>query len=189
LSTVPAVVTDPARVAAVRRLFLLDTPPDRAFDRLTGLAAQLLDAPVSLVTLVDAERQFFVSESGLGEPLRSLRQTSLDYSICQHAIAASRPLIVGDTRAHPVLSATPAVAELGVAAYAGIPLYVGGHAVGTLCVLDFVPREWTGDQLAMLSHLAEITMDEIRLHVQERIARRRHQRRTFGPHPGPGGQP
>ncbi len=173
-----AVVSDPARLAALRRLFLLDTAPARAFDRLTALAAQLLEAPVSLVTLVDADRQFFLSATGLDEPLRSVRQTSLDFSICQYAVGSGQPLIVGDTRADPTLAGTPAVTEFGVAAYAGIPLVVsGGHAVGTLCVLDFVARDWTDDQLTMLAHLAEITMDEIRLHVQDRIARRRQQRR------------
>jgi GAF domain-containing protein len=184
-----AAVTDQARLAGLRRLLLLDSPPSRAFDRLTALAAQLLEAPVSLVTLVDAERQFFLSASGLTEPLRSVRQTPLEYSICQYVVAAGRPLIVGDTRAHPVLSGNLAVTELGVAAYAGIPLVAaGGYTVGTLCVLDFVTREWTGDQLATLAHLAEITMDEMRLHVQDRIARRRLER-TLGGRPGSGRQP
>jgi GAF domain-containing protein len=145
---------------------------------LTQLAAQLLDAPVSLLTLVDADRQFFLSSAGLPEPLLSARQTPLDLSICQYAVAAGRPLIVRDTRADPVLADHPAVMEMGVAAYAGIPLIlVEGDAVGTLCVLDFVVRDWTDDQLAILAHLTDITMDEMRLHVQDRIARRRRERR------------
>jgi GAF domain-containing protein len=147
---------------------------------LTLLAAQLLEAPVSLLTLVDADRQFFLSSIGLPEPLLSARQTPLDLSICQYAVAEGRPLIVGDTRADPVLADSPAVTELGVAAYAGIPLIlVEGHAVGTLCVLDFVVRDWTGDQLAILAHLTDITIDEMRLHVQDRIARRRRERLGF----------
>ena len=177
MTTTPASVNDPARLVALRHLFLLDAPASRSFDRLTELAAQLLEAPVSLVTLVDADRQFFLSSSGLPEPVRSVRQTPIELSICQHAVAAGRPLIVGDTRADPVLTDNPAVRELGVAAYAGIPLLAEGHAVGTLCVLDFVTRDWTGDQLAILAHLADITMDEMRLHVQDRIAQRRRERR------------
>jgi GAF domain-containing protein len=184
LSTVSASVNDPARLGALRHLFLLDSPPSRSFDRLTQLAAQLLEAPVSLVTLVDADRQFFLSSAGLPEPLQSARQTPIDLSICQHAVVEGRPLIVGDTRSHPLLADNPAVTQMGVAAYAGIPLVVAeGHAVGTLCVLDFVVRDWTADQLAILAHLADITMDEMRLHVQDRIALRRRERRGMGTRP------
>jgi len=180
LSTVSATVNDPGRLAALRHLFLLDSPPTRSFDRLTQLAAQLLEAPVSLLTLVDSDRQFFLSSAGLPEPLHSARQTALELSICQHAVAEGRPLIIGDTRADPVLADNPAVKQMGVAAYAGIPLVVAeGHAVGTLCVLDFVVRDWTDDQLAILAHLTDITMDEMRLHVQDRIALRRRERRGF----------
>jgi GAF domain-containing protein len=184
LSTVSATVNDPGRLGALRHLFLLDSPPTRTFDRLTQLAAQLLEAPVSLLTLVDSERQFFLSSAGLPEPLRSARETPLDLSICQYAVAQGRPLIVGDTRADPVLAGNPAVTGMGVAAYAGIPLVVAdGHAVGTLCVLDFVVRDWTADQLAILAHLTDITMDEMRLHVQDRIAQRRRERRGFASRP------
>jgi GAF domain-containing protein len=184
LSTVSASVNDPGRLAALRHLFLLDSPANRSFDRLTELAAQLLEAPVSLLTLVDSDRQFFLSSAGLPEPMRSARETSLEVSICKYAVAAGRPLIVGDTRSDPVLADNPAVREMGVAAYAGIPLIVAeGHAVGTLCVLDFVVRDWTSDQLAILAHLTEITMDEMRLHVQDRITLRRRERRNLTSRP------
>src|ERR1700722_19938127 len=103
LSTVSASISDPGRVAALRHLFLLDSPANRSFDRLTHLAAQLLEAPVSLLTLVDVDRQFFLSSAGLPEPMHSARETPLELSICQHAVAEGRPLIVGNTRAHPVL--------------------------------------------------------------------------------------
>jgi GAF domain-containing protein len=184
VSTVAATVNDPARLGALRHLFLLDSPSTRSFDRLTELAGQLLEAPVSLITLVDADRQFFLSSAGLPEPMRSARQTPIDLSICQYAVAEGRPLIVGDTRSHRVLGDNPAVTEMGVAAYAGIPLVVAeGHAVGTLCVLDFVVRDWTDDQLAILAHLTDITMDEMRLHVQDRIAQRRRERRGLANRP------
>lgn len=184
MSTVSVSVNDLARLGALRRLFLLDSPSTRSFDRLTELAAQLLEAPVSLLTLVDADRQFFLSSAGLPEPLRSARQTPIEWSICQYAVAEGRPLIVGDTRSDPVLAGNPAVKEMGVAAYAGIPLIVAeGYAVGTLCVLDFVVRDWTADQLAILAHLTDITMDEMRLHVQDRIALRRRERRGMASRP------
>jgi GAF domain-containing protein len=181
---VSASISDPARLAALRHLFLLDSPVNRSFDRLTELAAQLLEAPVSLLTLIDSDRQFFLSSAGLPEPIRSARQTPLGLSICKYAVAQGRPLIVGDTRADPLLADNPAVTELGVAAYAGIPLVVAGdYAVGTLCVIDFIRRDWTADQLSILAHLAEITMDEMRLHVQDRIALRRRERRGMTSRP------
>jgi GAF domain-containing protein len=179
MSDVAVSVTNPDRLGALRRLVLLDTPPNPTFDRLTDLAAELLEAPVALITLVDADREFFLSSHGLSEPLRSSRQTSLDYSICQHAVAAGRPLIVGDTRTDPVLASNAAVVEFGVAAYAGIPLVTtDGYAVGALCVLDFVVRDWTDDRVAILARLADITMDEIRLHFHERLAARRREWRA-----------
>jgi GAF domain-containing protein len=119
---------------------------------------------VAMLTLVEADRQFFISSCGLDDPLRSARQTPLDYSICQYAVASGRPLVVADTAEEPDLAGHLAVSELGVAAYAGMPLITpDGWAVGTLCVVDFIPRNWTDDQLANLDMMARICMDEIRL--------------------------
>jgi GAF domain-containing protein len=171
MTTASSVITNPDRVAALRRLVLLDTPPSAAFDRITHLAARVIGAPIALITLVDANRQFFLSSSGLPEPVSSARQSPLEYSICQHAVAAGRPLIVNDTRSEAALAGSAAVIDLGVTAYAGIPLMTpAGYAIGTLCVVDVVPREWTDDQVTLLSDLADLTMDEIRLHVHDRIA-------------------
>jgi GAF domain-containing protein len=181
MALAPAAVTDPDRLAALRRLVLIDGPPNPTFDRLTHLAAQLLEAPVALLTLVDADRQFFVSSCGLPQPLQAARQTSLDYSMCQYAVANQRPLIVSDAHLDPLFAGNAAVTELGVTAYAGIPLITAeGYSVGTLCVIDFVARDWTDHQLTILTHLADITMDEIRLHFLDRVAARRRQWRGVG---------
>lgn len=157
----------PERVAAVRRL-LAHLPPAQILDRLTTLAAELLECPIALLTLLDADRQRFVSSYGLPQELRETGHTSFDYSICQHAVAARRPLVVGDTLADGVLGTNLAVTTLGVRAYAGIPLVTAeGHALGTLCVLDVSCREWRSDQLALLADLARIVLDEFRLHQLE----------------------
>lgn len=172
-----AVVGDPLRVAAVRRMVPLYRPPSLTYDRLTRLAAQLLDAPLALLTLVEADRQFFVSSHGLPEPLRSDRQTPIEYSICQFAVAAGRPLVVPDTSAALFLAGHPAVTEYGIASYAGVPLVTpDGWAVGALCVMDVAPRDWNDDQLANLALLAGICMDEIRLAGLDRQA---HMNRTW----------
>jgi hypothetical protein len=155
------VLDDPYRLAALRGLDLLDSPPKHNLDRLVQLACDLLEAPIGLLTLVDARRQFFLGAWGIPEPLASARQTPLDYSICQYAVASARPLILGDMRHDAVLGTNPVVSEMGVVAYAGIPLTTPqGLAFGALCVIDVVPRDWDDHQLATLAQLAG-AVDEI----------------------------
>ena len=167
MDTVSDAVSNPLRLGAVRRLGLLDSPPSPTFDRLTALAAQLVEAPISLLTLVDSDRQFFLGSYGLPEAIRARRETGIEYSICQHAVASGRPLIVADAYADEVLKWNAAVTGLGVRAYAGMPLITrDGYVVGTLCVIDMVVRDWTDDHLVALSHLADIAMDEILLRVK-----------------------
>jgi GAF domain-containing protein len=162
-------VADPRRVAAVRRLVPLYRPPSDRFDRLTRLAAHLLGAPIALLTLVDSDREFFVSSYGLDESSRSTREMPLEDSLCPQAVASGRPLIVADFATHPGLADHPAAKEFGIRAYAGIPLITPDYwAVGVLCVLDVVPRDWTDDQLANLDMLASICMDEIRFACLDR---------------------
>src|SRR3954471_6239000 len=115
---------NPARLEALRAAAVMDTPPEASFDRLAALAARLVRAPVALVSLVDAERQFFKSCVGLPEPWNSLRQTPVSHSFCRHVVTSGEPLIVEDARTHPLVRDNPAVRELGVIAYAGIPLRV-----------------------------------------------------------------
>ncbi|MBZ5637806.1 MAG: sigma 54-interacting transcriptional regulator [Acidobacteriia bacterium] len=157
-----AEIQNAARLAALRRTSLLDTPPEEAFDRLTRLATTILRVPVALVSLVDGDRQFFKSCVGLTEPLASLRQTPLTHSFCKHAVASGEPFIVSDARRHPLVRDNPAVSELGVIAYAGIPLTTtDGLTLGTFCVVDGSPREWTEEEIEVLRSLAASVMTEI----------------------------
>jgi hypothetical protein len=162
---------DPARLAAVRATGLLDAPPDPALDRLAALAAKVLNAPVSMVSIVDEERQFFASCVGVSEPVATTRQTPLAYSFCQHAVSTREPLVVSDAREHPTLRDNPAVGVMGVVAYAGVPLITReGQALGSLCVIDRRPRAWTRDQIALLSDLGASVVSEIELAVARRAA-------------------
>jgi diguanylate cyclase (GGDEF)-like protein len=150
-----AVVTDGARIAALRDLGILDTEPEDDFDRFTRLASELLEAPVSLVSLVDRDRQFFKSQHGLPEPWASARQTPLSHSFCQHAVGLGLPLVIEDARHDPLVADNLAVRDLSAMAYAGVPLVLeDGHAVGTLCVVDTVPRHWAERDLRILADLA-----------------------------------
>jgi PAS domain S-box-containing protein len=152
----------PVRLAALRDTALLDTPPEEAFDRLTRLAARWLAAPVALVSLVDAERQFFKSCVGLPEPWASRRESPLSRSFCQHVVTSGEPLVVEDARLHPLVRDNPAIRELGVIAYLGFPLMVApGLSLGSLCVIDTKPRSWTADEMQVLSDLAAAATSEI----------------------------
>src|SRR5215210_2341158 len=164
-----AAARDPERVGALQATGLLDTDIDPAFDRHARLAAQVLNAPVALVSLVDADRQFFKSCLGLPEPWASQRGTPLSHSFCQHAVASREPLIVDDAREHYVLHDNLAIRDMGVVAYAGIPLIdADGIALGTLCVIDSQPRHWTTHQIQLLEDLAASVVTEIALARQAR---------------------
>ena len=160
------------RRAALRETELLDSPIDAEFDRITGLVSRLLHAPVALVSLVDTDRQFFKSSVGLSEPLASARQTPLSHSFCQHVVSSAAPLIVGDARKHPVVRDNPAVTELGVTAYLGVPLTTpAGHVLGSLCAIDTKPRRWSATDIAVMKDMAAIVMREVALHRE--IAQRK----------------
>ena len=157
-------VRDPVRLRQLHGTFLLDSPTEDGFDRLTSLTATVLNVPVALVSLVDSDRQFFKSCHGLDQPWASERQTPLSHSFCQHVVHARRPLVVSDAREHPVLSSNEAIRDLGVIAYAGAPLMTStGHVLGTLCAIDHRPRHWTPEQIEILSGLAGAVLSEIEL--------------------------
>ncbi len=164
-------VGDADRLHALERTDLLDTPPERAFDRLTELVRKLLGVPVALVSLVDAERQFFKSAQGLPEPWASLRETPLSHSFCQHVVSGAQPLAIKDARATPLVRDNLAVRDLGVVAYLGVPLVeASGHTIGALCAIDARPRTWTADEVEVLRELAALVISEIalRAHLGER---------------------
>ena len=98
------------RLAALRATGLLDAPAEERFDRLTRLARCLLRTPVTTVSLLDADRQFFLSAQGLPEPWASLRQTPLSYSFCRSIVETGLPFIVQDARSDPRVRGNPAVA-------------------------------------------------------------------------------
>lgn len=163
--------TRPSRLAALRRTQLLDSQPERDFDLLTRLAAHLLKSPVALVSLVDAEREFFKSAVGLGEPWASRREAPLELAFCHHGTAARSPLVVPDAREHPVLKESPGIADLNAIAYAGVPLFFDDEAIGMLCVVDHQPRAWADAEVALLHDLAHSVVAAIELRVSLREAR------------------
>jgi formate hydrogenlyase transcriptional activator len=155
-------IQNAARLAALRRTALLDSPPEEAFDRLTRLARSVLHVSASYVSLVDGERQFFKSAVGLSEPWASSRQTPLTHSFCKHAVESGEPFVVSDARENPLVRDNRAVSELGIVAYAGIPLTTPeGHTLGAFCVVDAQPRVWKDEEVEVLRSLAASVMTEI----------------------------
>lgn len=155
-----------ARLAALRRYRILDTEPERAFDDLALLASEICGTPIALISLVDADRQWFKARKGF-----TATQTSRAVSFCSHAIQHQGLFIIPDAREderfrdNPLVTGGPSVRF-----YAGAPLVTpDGHALGTLCVIDRVPRTLTERQLEALDALrrqAEAQL-ELRKNLQE----------------------
>ncbi len=178
-------VRSPARLAALRQTALLDADADGSFDRFTRLAGRLLGVPVALVSLVDEDRQFFLSSRGLPAPWAAARETPLTHSFCQHVVAGRAPLAVDDARQHALLATNGAVADLGVVAYLGVPIHVDGEAIGSLCAIDGAPRAWTAEDAAVLTDLVDALRAEIalRAEVADGAAARRTRELLLGASP------
>ncbi|HSP31074.1 MAG TPA: GAF domain-containing protein, partial [Halomonas sp.] len=149
------------RLVALHALQVLDTPTEKAFERMTQLARELFDVPIALVSLVDKERQWFKSHQGL-----DLCETSRDISFCAHAIAHDAPLVIEDTLQDQRFITNPLVGDLPhIRFYAGYPLRpVNGMAVGTLCLIDRQPRYFSERDLKLLGSLAGQVEELFRQH-------------------------
>ena len=154
---------DPARIAALRGSGLLDRAAEESFDRLTRLAAKLVSAPATFISLVDENRDFYLSCFGFGEPLATERQMQ-GLTFCHFALESAGPLVIPDTHAEPTYRAVPTVETLGVAAYVGVPIRTGsGQVLGSFCAIDFEPRQWTDTEVESLVELARSAEREIEL--------------------------
>ena len=157
-----SVLNDPDRLRALYDTGLLDAEPDAGYDRIVQMAAEALAVPTAAVSLVDRDRQFLANAVGLTGELAITRQTSIEDSICQYAVGTGEPLIVEDARTHPILKDHPTVTGEFLIAYAGIPLKdSAGHSIGTLCVWDNNPRQWSTGHIQILKDLATIVRERI----------------------------
>ncbi len=145
----------------MRATGLLDSPPSEALDRLTRLASTLIDAPATFISLVDADRDFYVSQCGFGEPLATHRELT-GTTFCHYAMVSEGPLVIDDTRADPRYREVPTVQSLGVAAYLGVPMKSpNGEVIGSFCAIDFKPRAWSARDVAVMEELATSAMREM----------------------------
>ena len=157
-------LTSPTRLAALHATGLLDGTANPVLDRLARLTARLLGVPVALVSLVDDRGQHFPGMAGLTGWAGEGRGTPLSHSFCQHVVATDRMLLVENAAEHPLVMENLAFKELGVIAYAGVPLRTAeGETLGALCAIDVAPARWTPEQVATLEDLATAAMAEIEL--------------------------
>ncbi|RYD61684.1 MAG: GAF domain-containing sensor histidine kinase [Verrucomicrobiaceae bacterium] len=136
------------------------------FDRITELAAKAANVPMSLVSLVDQDRQVFAGASGLSGAVADSRQTPIHYSFCQHTVNLRQPLVIPDARKNPLVSKNPAIEEFGVIAYLGFPvLGAGQHFYGAVCAVDTEPRQWREEEIEIMRGFTSIVSDLIDQHL------------------------
>jgi GAF domain-containing protein len=148
------------RLAQLLSVGLLDTPPSEGFDRICFLARELFGVPASMVSFVDANRQWFKSRSGT-----TLTGSSRSVSFCSHTILQDEILVVSDARRDPRFANSPLVTgPEGIRFYAGAPIMLTpGLGIGAVCIVDHAPRRLDRTGRAVLKHLAGMALTEIRL--------------------------
>jgi signal transduction histidine kinase len=162
-------INERERLIDLYRYAILDTPPEEFFDLVTRVAAQLCDAPIAMITLIDHDRQWFKSKIGL-EP----SQTPRENSFCAHAILGTEPLHVHDTTADPRFANNPFVhGDPYIRFYVGAPLInPRGFGLGSLCVIDRIPRQLSPEQLSSLKLLAAQVVQHLEMRYLAEALRR-----------------
>jgi GAF domain-containing protein len=158
MQTAPIPKHEQERLQALRALLILDTPPEKRFDRIVEFTAAEFDVPIALLSLVDGNRQWFKSKIGL-----SVCETPRDISFCGHAIHCKDVLVIPDARVDERFVDNPMViGDPFIRFYAGAPLIMpGGQAVGTLCLIDTKIRRLDATDLSILSSLRDLAVSEM----------------------------
>lgn len=156
----PVPADEDQRLRDLERYGLFEADSDEHFDRILDLAAAIFRTPIVAISLVEADRQWFLARRGL-----DVRETPREMAFCAHAIVHDDVMVVPDARADERFRSNPLVfAEPHIRFYAGAPLQTPeGHNLGSLCVIDREPRDLNAEQRAVLHHLAQLAMRELEL--------------------------
>ena len=155
------VLTDePARLAALKRLAVLDSAPEEPFENVVALVRTVLDVPMAAVSLLDEDRQWFKARSGV-----EASETPREDSFCTYTIQQCEPMIIPDATKDPRFASSPlVVGGPAIRSYAGIQLRTpDGYNIGSLCAIDVRPRDFSPADIATLTKFARIVVDELEL--------------------------
>ena len=153
---------DPRRLSIINRLLSSESARDREFDRITRIGATILNTQMCLVSLVTSDKQVFKGACGLPDDLNEKRSTPITHSICKHAVISRCPIILEDTHESELVSNNLAVKDLGIRSYLGFPLMTDEYLVlGSFCVLDYVPRRWTTEEIDLVRDLAALVVEHL----------------------------
>ena len=160
MSLVTLLDDEVGRIAALNRYNILDTGHEERFDRITKVVEMALNCPITAISLVDVERQWFKSQRGL-----DVNETPRDMAFCAHTIQDSKPMIVENARKDPRFSDNPLVlGDPNIGSYLGVPLLSPeGYNIGTLCAIDTAPRKFHDNAIELLTQLAQLVIHELEL--------------------------
>ncbi|WP_051244688.1 GAF domain-containing protein [Azohydromonas australica] len=158
MTPAPIPAEEQERLAALRALLILDTPPEERFDRVVRFAADEFDCPIALVSLIDENRQWFKARVGL-----EVCETGRDISFCGHAVVRESIFVIEDASADERFADNPLVTGAPfIRFYAGAPLAArDGQRVGTLCLIDTKPRQLDATDLGILASLRDLVAEEL----------------------------
>lgn len=155
------------RLEELKRLNLLNTEPEEQFDRITALATQIFQVPICIISLVTEDEQWFKSCIGLPKILDDSRRIEREIAFCQIVVAEKKPIIIPDTLLDPRLKENRLVKDYKIRFYTGYPLTTeSGNVLGTICLIDGVPRAFSDKDLYILKELSHWVMSEITLRSQ-----------------------
>ncbi|MDQ3536491.1 MAG: GAF domain-containing protein, partial [Bacteroidota bacterium] len=154
---------DEQRLDVLRRYEILDTPREHSFDRVAELAVKIFNVPIALISLVDKEKVFF--KANVGMP--GAKTVDRGMSLCSLAVLRDNPTVFENAKEEPCLLANPMVTgSFGLQFYAGAPIItLDGYNIGTVCIVDKMPRSFSEKEKSMLQDLAGIVMDELEVRI------------------------